>query len=98
AVETAAGARVLARFDRLGIERLALPAGTRVEDAVRTLRTDPRVEFAEPNFETRAVVTPDDPRFPEQWSLQNQGQTGGTGGDDIYAAPACARATAASDA
>src|SRR5437867_1944198 len=95
AIESAAGARVLTRFDRVGIERLGLPAGTPVADAVRALRADPRVEFAEPNFETRAAVTPNDPRFPEQWSLQNQGQTGGTSGDDIHAGSAWSRVTAA---
>ncbi len=52
---------------------------------VETLRKDPDVEWAEPNFKRHALRTPDDPMFPSQWHLVNTGQSGGTVGADIHA-------------
>lgn len=45
------GATVLDRFGRRPIWRLRLPAGADVDAAIATLRTDPRVRFAEANVE-----------------------------------------------
>jgi thermitase len=43
------------------------------------------VEYAEPNPTLNLLATPNDPRFPELYGLNNIGQTGGTPGADIDA-------------
>jgi hypothetical protein len=35
--------------------------------AIKSLRGDPRVEYAEPNYEIRALAVPDDEAYPFQW-------------------------------
>lgn len=35
--------------------------------AIKSLRRDPQVEYAEPNYEVRALATPDDEAYPFQW-------------------------------
>ena len=35
--------------------------------AVKALRRDPQVEYAEPNYRVRALATPDDEAYPFQW-------------------------------
>jgi serine protease len=35
--------------------------------AIKSLRRDPQVEYAEPNYEVRALATPDDDAYPFQW-------------------------------
>jgi subtilisin family serine protease len=44
--------------------------------------------YAEPNYVLHALDTPNDPSFPQQWNLQNNGQDGGTSGADIHATQA----------
>ncbi|HEV2863613.1 MAG TPA: S8 family peptidase [Pyrinomonadaceae bacterium] len=59
------------------------------ETLVRELSARPDVLYAEPNYVIRATAAPDDPRFGEQWALQNTGYTSaagaGTPGADIGA-------------
>jgi len=50
--------------------KISLPDGVSMRDALADLRGDPDVEFAEPNYKVRALFTPDDPIYPEQWALQ----------------------------
>ena len=67
-----------------GVEKVLLPPGMDVENAVVQLMQDPAVESAEPNFliaHDQLGVWPNDPRFGEQWSLRNTGQTGQFGAD-----------------
>ena len=59
-----------------------------VMDAVSRYQSHPAVEFIEPNWIVRADLVPTDPLFPQQWSLQNTGQTGGLPGADIGVVPA----------
>ena len=63
-----------------------------VEEAVRSLERDDAVVTAEPNFLRRAMYTPPDPGFPNQWGLHNTGQNiggvNGTPGADIDAVSA----------
>lgn len=65
------------------------PADT--SNAIEALRSRPDVVYAEPNFIRKALVTPNDPRFPEMWGLKNTGQRStfggnpGTPGNDIRA-------------
>lgn len=50
-------------------------AGTTVKEAVAALEADPRVEFAQPNYIKRALLTPNDARMGDLWGLHNTGQT-----------------------
>ncbi len=69
-----------------GFERLELAAGRDVKTAVLQLLLNPQVQFAEPNFViAKEDVNPNDPRFQEQWALNNSGQDGGQFGSDIRA-------------
>ena len=72
-----------------GVEQLELPAGRDVGSVVLSLLSDPRVEFAEPNFLiAKDDLYPDDARFNEQWALRNTGSDGGQFGSDIDAVSA----------
>ena len=57
-----------------GTEVLEVPNGS-VDDAIAALESSPDVLFAEPNFYYRAAVTPNDPRFSQEWGLHNTGQS-----------------------
>ncbi|MBD0372900.1 MAG: S8 family serine peptidase [Pyrinomonadaceae bacterium] len=68
------------------IEKLKLQEGQDVDALAAELRMHPSVEFAEPNYLVeKNEVTPDDPRFADQWALKNTGSTGGQTGADINA-------------
>ena len=60
-------------------------------NAIDALRTRPDVVYAEPNFIRKALVAPNDPRYPQLWGLNNTGQPAtfggnpGTPGNDIRA-------------
>ncbi len=56
-----------------------------VEDAIKKLKADPDVEYAEPNYIYKADLTPTDPSFGSLWGMHNTGQTGGTADADIDA-------------
>lgn len=74
---------------RSRIEKLVLDAGKEPEAVAESLRYLPGVEFVEPNYlVSRDEITPGDPRFNEQWSLRNTGQSGGQVGADINATAA----------
>jgi subtilisin family serine protease len=60
--------------------------GMKVKEAIETLKKNPAVEYAEPNYLWHASATlPNDPDFGLQWGLHNTGQTGGTNDADIDA-------------
>jgi subtilisin family serine protease len=67
-----------------GIKHLRV-AGIGVEEAIRRYRGDASVEFIEPNYIYQASVVPDDPKFADQWGLENRGQPFGVPGADIRA-------------
>jgi subtilisin family serine protease len=57
--------------------------GVSVAEAVRDLERSPDVQSAEPNLIRHAALTPNDPRFPLEWGLDNTGQdVNGTGTPD----------------
>jgi subtilisin family serine protease len=85
------GATLMASYD-IGVELVRVD-GVAVEEAVARLAQDPRVEYAEPDYIWSIDRTPDDPRYPEQYGLNNTGQTGGTAGADIGAERAWDRFT-----
>src|SRR5215213_4624591 len=50
--------------------RLAVEDGKSVDEAVSELRSDPKVDYAVPNYVARASqFTPNDPRLRRQWNL-----------------------------
>lgn len=55
------------------------------EEAIRRLRANPNVQYAEPNYIYRIDSIPNDPLFDQLWGLHNTGQTGGTVDADIDA-------------
>ncbi|MDT4896290.1 MAG: hypothetical protein QOH25_1367, partial [Acidobacteriota bacterium] len=64
-----------------GVVKLRLPAGLDPETIAAVLRTSELIDFAEPNYLITAdQASPDDPRFSEQWAIQNTraSQTWGT--------------------
>jgi thermitase len=74
------------------IEVVKVGSGDTVEAAVGRYRSDPDVEFAEPNYVYSATdVLPNDTYFPgngastDLWGLQNTGQNSGTPDADIDA-------------
>ena len=69
---------------RSGVTRVRLNAGMSVEQAVATLSALPEVDRVQPNYIYRALATPNDPMYPQQWGFRNQGQAvaGGTYGNN----------------
>jgi thermitase len=66
----AVGATSLKRFSIVpNLERVKLPAGLSVRDAIKQYMDDPNVEYAEPNYLKRSSMTPNDPFFPQQWGM-----------------------------
>ena len=55
------------------------PADT--SNAIEALRALPDVIYAEPNFIRRALVAPNDPKYPQMWGLNNTGQPSTFGGN-----------------
>lgn len=88
-VHALANAQMVKRFDSVSeLEKVILPGGTSVAEAIVQYRTRPEVLYAEPNYIVRALQSltiPNDPQFPQQWNLHNTGQNGGTPGADIHA-------------
>ncbi|MBN2271625.1 MAG: S8 family serine peptidase [Sedimentisphaerales bacterium] len=66
-----------------GLTVVKLPAGVTVEQALGRFNARGEILYAEPNWILRALVTPNDPYFADQWGLNNTGQTGGTSGADV---------------
>ncbi len=69
------------------VYRVQLPADKTVEKAIAEnwAVADPRIIAVEPNYRVHILTTPNDTRYPEMWSLNNTGQTGGTPDADIDA-------------
>jgi thermitase len=66
----------IARARRIGLDhwyRLRLPADADLPATLATLRADPSVEVAEPDYLGHAAFTPNDPKYPDQWGLTQIG-------------------------
>jgi subtilisin family serine protease len=81
------GGTRLKHFQRINADHLRVSKFSTAQ-AVDRYKNNPKVVYIEPNFVWKAVVTPNDPSFPLQWSLENTGQTGGVPGADIKATAA----------
>ncbi len=69
------GSSVIRRLPAIEAYQLRVPAGYSVEEAVAAWRSNPNIEYAEPNYIVRASATPNDPLFNQQWALSNPGGT-----------------------
>ena len=90
-------ARVLKAFRSVSqLEKVRLPEGLAITEAIAAYKSNPEVLYAEPNYVVHAFNTPNDPQFPQQWNLYNTGQSGGTPGADIHAPEAWSLTTGSS--
>lgn len=71
----------------IGVVVLNIPRGLAVRDIVSRFNSEVAVEYAEPDYIARTMVTlvPNDEKFSQQWALNNTGQTGGKTDADIDA-------------
>ena len=71
------------------------PSAMTTQSIISTLRSDVDVRYFYPlvELEKDTRLIPNDPLFPDQWHLQNTGQTGGTVGADANLVPAWDMAT-----
>jgi len=99
-MQTLYGLAVKKEIPSIGTLVFKLPEGLDVKTAVRQLRDDPRVEYAEPDYYAHPEAIPNDPAFSTQWGLNNTGQViggvAGRPGADINA-PAAWDLTVGSD-
>ncbi len=65
-------ARPVGEVSALGVQRLKVPEGQELA-TIAALQRHPLVEYAEPNYIIRAVLTPNDTYFPAQWGLTKIG-------------------------
>jgi len=83
------GAKSTKKLGIAGLERVKLPLGISVQEAIQAYKAHPDVEYAEPNYIVKASAIPNDARFGEQWGLHNTGQvingSAGKAGADINA-------------
>jgi subtilisin family serine protease len=68
-----------------GLRHVKLAPGVALDSALEEYRARPDVEYAEPNYIVRINAIPNEPRFVEQWGLNNTGQSGGFPNADIDA-------------
>lgn len=61
--------------------RVAIVNPADTSNAIDALRARPDVIYAEPNFIRKALLVPNDPRYPEMWGLNNTGQSSTSGGN-----------------
>ncbi len=71
-----------------GLYVIKLEEGTEVEDAIREARSNPLVEYAEPDYYLHHTAIPNDIFFDRQWGLFNTGASFGRPGADIGATQA----------
>jgi subtilisin family serine protease len=68
-----------------GLTVVKLPDGVTVQQALTRFNAKGEILYAQPNWICRTLETPNDPKFNEQWGLNNTGQTGGAAGADVNA-------------
>jgi outer membrane protein assembly factor BamB/subtilisin family serine protease/beta-glucanase (GH16 family) len=85
AAEIREGLGVRREFSRFRGLRVLELRGASPSAAIERLRASGLYEFVEPDYIRIATVVPNDPRFAEQWALNNNGSTGGIAGADIKA-------------
>jgi subtilisin family serine protease len=86
------GAASVRHLDLIDADVVALSSLT-VDQALAVCRKSRAVAHAEPNYRLSLTRAPNDPLFPDQWSLHNTGESGGAAGADICALDAWDLAT-----
>jgi subtilisin family serine protease len=69
------GLRVKKGLHTIGVQHLRIPSSTLIEEVLAKLRENPLVEYAEPNYIIRTLITPNDPQFDQLWGLDNISDT-----------------------
>lgn len=77
--------RVLSSHLVRGLTHAQIGSGYSLSATLSSLRNNPDVEFAEPNYILQAYAIPNDALFDSLWALHNTGQTGGIADADIDA-------------
>jgi hypothetical protein len=68
-IHTRNGSEALKKYNRLGIHRVKVPEGIALEQAAMEYRSDPAVEYVEPNYVVTTLAIPDDSSLELLWSL-----------------------------
>jgi subtilisin family serine protease len=85
-IHNALRATKIKEVKHIRVQHVKIPADMNVSEAVKYYRSNPSVEYAEPNYIVeKAATVPDDIYFNNLWGLNNIGQTGGTTDADIDA-------------
>lgn len=85
-INAANNAQVEDELPAIGVSVVSLPQSLPVQEAVRVYENAPGIEYAEPNFRFYPSATkPNDPRYDEQYALNNTGQNGAERDADIDA-------------
>lgn len=77
------GALIKEHIEPLNQYVIQLPEGVSVNQAHRWFKRQSEIMQAEPNFLIPVHTNPNDPFFPQQWALNNTGQSGGALQADI---------------
>lgn len=98
-LKTVCGATLQHEFELVpGLVSVKLPPGLAVSNALSHFKAAKGIRFVQPNFIYHAQTVPNDPRFQEQWGLNNTGQmAGATWGMDIKALKAWDRTRGSSN-
>ena len=80
------GVSIIRHIEPIDVYHLKIPSTRTVPEMVELYSEDPRCSYAEPNYIGEGSnFVPNDTFFPQQWHLNNTGQTGGTLDADIDA-------------
>jgi PKD repeat protein len=86
ALNLSLGVQVLNVFSAIGnLQVVKVPSGTTASTLIALYQQSGLVQYAEPDFYVRALLTPNDPGYPQLWGFHNTGQFGGVSGADIDA-------------
>lgn len=80
------GSKILVKQRTPGYYTISVPANKSLFESIDEFNRLPEVkfaEFSEMGFDDALAYVPDDPLFPDQWALNNVGQTGGTPDADM---------------
>jgi subtilisin family serine protease len=69
------GIYTIKNFRKIGVQHVKLPKNMSVEEALEVYRSDPDVEYVEPNYYRYATAIPNDSFFSNLWGLNNVGDT-----------------------
>jgi subtilisin family serine protease/subtilase family serine protease len=75
----------LRELKRTGVHLLQISPASTVEHAIARYQASGLVDYAEPNYVMKVMLTPNEPFFSTLWNMHNTGQTLGTPGADIRA-------------